>query len=174
MMGEGLVENSTELSSSFVIMNPVDEDAAVESTEDAEERFFRIPIVRMRDDENGGHRLEESEGVECMSESFIRQRYGVDPHHLREFRVSGNAMRDTIRAGDRLLVEVDGCESLVDGEICLVSSPTGVLVRRMGLRGDAIVLLADNSSVPDQEVQHDQWREKYKLLARVLEVVRPI
>lgn len=146
----------------------------VEASEHSEERFFRIPIVQIQEDEDGRCRLTEREGVGGLKDSFIQQRYGVEPSRLRELRVAGNAMEETIRPGDRVLVEIEGDGSLVDGEICLVESPTGVLLRRIHLQGDTLGLVADNSTVPDQEVSREDWKEKYQLLARVLEVVRSL
>lgn len=144
------------------------------STERSVGQFCRIPVIQIRKDETEGWRFEEMGAVQKLSETFVRQRYGVDPSRLREFRVSGNAMEATIRPGDRLLVAVGGRSSLVDGEICLVSSPTGVLVRRVSLRGPDVVLAADNASVSDQKVDREEWRDAYRPLARILEVLRPL
>lgn len=144
------------------------------STESSVGHFFRIPVIQIRKDETDRWHLEETGAVQKVSAPFVRQRYGVDPAQLREFRVSGNAMESTIRPGDRLLVAVGEGASLVDGEICLVSSPNGVMVRRVSLRGTDVVLVADNESVSDQEIDREQWRDAYRPLARILEVLRPL
>jgi phage repressor protein C with HTH and peptisase S24 domain len=174
-MLDGTVAEHTDSSATFVLDRHPDADSdVVVLSEQSEERFFRIPIVRVRQDEQGDRTLEETEGVECLSESFIRDRYGVEPQHLREFRVSGNAMADTIRPGDRVIVEVGGCDSLVDGQVCLLGVSAGILIRRVTLQADSIVLAADNSNVPRQEVSREEWVEQYDPIARVLEVVRPL
>ena len=175
MMDESVTADVSDSSSTVVLENePNPEPQTVVADDQSEERFFRIPIVRFRGDDDGTHHLEETAGITCLSESFIQQRYGVDPRRLREVRVSGNAMTETIRPGDRVFVEVMDGGLPVGGRVCVLRVPTGILVRRVALQGDSIVLVADNASVPSQEVSREQWENEYESLALVLEVVRSL
>lgn len=175
MMKDDYVPSSSNSSTTRV--NPTQMDKGNSTTVESansETEFFRIPILRIRKDENDIYRLDESEGIACLSKAFVHQQYGTDVRRLREFRLSGNAMTETIRPGDRLLVEMFDSESLIDGEIYLVKGATGVLVRRVNLRGDAIALTADNSSTPDLDVDLETWEEAYRPFARILEVIRSL
>jgi len=173
MMVESAVENPSDSVTAFVVDHASSRDPSEgESGKQSGERFYCIPVVRLRLDESGDRQLKETEGVTCLSESFIQQRYGADPLRLREFRFTGNAMGDTIRPGDRVLVEIGEEGSLVDGEVYLLRTPTGVLIRRTNLQGNGIVLVADNPSVPAQEVSKEEWEEKYQSLGCILEVTQ--
>lgn len=143
------------------------------SMEHVGERFFCLPVVRTRTND-AGLRLEDRKGGTCLSETFVEQHFGIHPERLREFRVSGNAMAETIRPGDRLILDIGGCESVIDGEICLVAGRAGVMLRRIQLTGDGVILSADNQTVDDQHVRTKDWENVYRPLAKVLEIIRTV
>lgn len=136
--------------------------------------LHRIPLVRPVTDEDGTLKLKEMGSAEWLSTSFIREVYGVDPEHLKSFRVSGNAMNDTLQPGERVRGTLWRGESLTDGAIYLLHGPTGVIARRVHLQGDTIRLSAENADVPDQAVPRADWHDGFRPLARILAVLRAV
>jgi len=136
--------------------------------------LHRIPLVQVTSDDENALRLEEMGAAEWLSESFIREVYGVAPSQLKSFRVSGNAMSGLIEPGERVRGILWKGESLRDGAVYLLQAPTGVIVRRLLLSPEAIQLTAENASVAPQEISQRTWRDNYRPLARVVEVLRAL
>jgi phage repressor protein C with HTH and peptisase S24 domain len=150
--------------------NPGD---ATDEQEGPETDHYPVPVVKVLVDGSGTVRFEETGAVHWLSNSFLDREYGVDPHHVRELRVSGLSLGDTIRPGDRVLVDSD-CGVLNDGSVLLLRGPLGLLIRRIGLRGETVVLRKDGADAPDQAVPLEEWTEKYHSLAQILEVRHPL
>jgi phage repressor protein C with HTH and peptisase S24 domain len=136
--------------------------------------LHRVPLTRIVVNDTNDLQLQEMEAAEWLSESFIREVYGVTPDHLKNFRVSGNAMQDLIEPGERVRGVLWRGESLNDGAIYLLHAAAGVIVRRVHLQGETIHLSAANPEVPTQEVSKQEWREHFRPLARIVEVLRPL
>lgn len=136
------------------------------------ERFYQIPVVRVRESKDGPELVEDQNGPHWLSESYIRRTYGIAPARLREFQVTGNTMENTIRSGDWVLVGMWNRDCLVDGAVCLIRGPSGLLIRRIRLCGPMVVLAADNTSVPDLEIKREQWNHEYEPLGSILAVMR--
>lgn len=136
--------------------------------------IHRVPLVRVTVNEDGAPQLEEIEAAEWLSASYIRRVYGVPPDQLKGFRISGNSMQSTIRPGERVRAALWRGESLTDGAVYLIYSRAGVIVRRVHLNGDEIVLGADHAGTEDLHYEADQWTERVRPIARVLEVVRSL
>lgn len=173
MLADELTGEDVGEDTAFVVeRDAFEHGGATTSTTPSGERFVRIPVVCVGANDAGGPGLVDRKGVVFLSETFIDERYGVQPDRLREFRVSGDAMAATIVPGDRLILDVGGCESVIDGEICLVASSAGVLIRRIRMTGNGVTLVADNEQVDDQDLSLERWEETYRPLARVLEIDR--
>lgn len=134
----------------------------------------RIPFVRVTADDAGSPVLEEVGTAEWMSQSFIRQAYGIPPEELKAFRKSGDSMAETIRPGERLRGTLWKGESLTDGAVYLVYTPKGVILRRLYLRDDTITMTADNPEVPNRATGTEKWPGVFRPVARILEVVRSL
>lgn len=136
--------------------------------------LHRIPLVQITADDENDLRLEEMGAAEWLSEAFIREVYGVAPSQLKSFRVPGNAMSGVIEPGERVRGILWQGESLRDGAVYFLQAPTGIIVRRLHLSPEAIQLTAENTSVSPQEVSQRAWRDNYRPLARVVEVLRAL
>jgi len=140
----------------------------VEGAVDLEVAFFG-------QEEDGSPRLKDVEIEEWLSESLIRQTYGVDPSILRVFRVSGDAMKKILCPGDRIRAALWQGEALTEGSIYLFyQDPGGVLVRRVWIDGNQVRLVAEHSEVPALTLEAGSWSDDFRPVARVLEVIRPL
>ncbi|PSQ96207.1 MAG: hypothetical protein BRD55_07060 [Bacteroidetes bacterium SW_9_63_38] len=135
--------------------------------------LHRVPIVRIVN-EAKALQLQEMEAAEGLSESLIREVYGVPPDHLKTFHISGNAMQDLVDPGDRVRGVLWDGEPLSDGAIYLLHGPAGTIVRRVHLQDETIHLSAASSEVLDQEISQQEWREHVRPLARIVEVLRSV
>jgi phage repressor protein C with HTH and peptisase S24 domain len=136
--------------------------------------LHRIPLVQVTVNDEGAPRLQEMGAAEWLGESFIREVYGVAPDQLKNFRISGNAMSGVIAPGERVRAILWQGESLRDGAVYLLHAPTGVVVRRLHVAPESIRLTAEQDSVSPQEVPHRTWRDDYRPLARLVEVIRAL
>lgn len=139
-----------------------------------EGQLHQIPLVRIREDPDEGLQLIETDRSEWVSYPFIQREYGVRPELLRDFRISGDSMVDTIRPGDRVRAVLWDCLTPNDGTVCFLRGPVSLLLRRIRLKDETVLLVADNPEVPDQEVSQEKWLNDYEPIARVLEVRRAL
>lgn len=145
-----------------------------ETIEGPDEPLHRVPLVRVEIGDEGPF-LKEVGTAEWLTESFVRDVYGVEPGRLKGFRVSGDAMKKSLQAGDRTRGVLWRGESLTDGSIyVLYSEPGGVIYRRVRFDGDQIRLVADHPDVPNRTVEVDVWHKRYRPVAHVLELVRAV
>lgn len=142
--------------------------------EGPDDTLHRVPLVQVTVDDEDSLRLKEIGTGEWLSETFIQSVYGVAPDQLKSFRVSGNAMSGTVEPGERVRGVLWRGESMIDGSIYLLHGPTGVILRRIHLKADTLLLAAENGTVPTQDVPHREWREDYRPLARIVEVLRSV
>lgn len=105
-----------------------------------------------------------------MNYSFIQQEYGVRPELLRDVRISGDSMVGTIRPGDRARMVLWDCKTPNDGTVYFLR----LLFRRVRLKDQAVMLMANNPEVPNQEIPRKKWVEGYEPIACVLEVQRAL
>lgn len=172
MLGGTVVSSPTRSSDTPEIP---EERPSVSSSKNApDSQFHQIPLVRIREDPDGTLRLVETNRSEWVSDAFIREEYGVRPALLRDFRISGDSMVDTIRPGDRLRAVLWNCRAPNDGTICILRGPVSLMVRRFRLMDEGVLLVADNPDVSDQKISPEKWEEDYEPIARVLEVRRAL
>lgn len=175
LTGEGsLLRSEEDPSPAPVPIKPPPHGAAPSKVEGPDGPLYRVPLLRMTIDEAGSPHLEDVDTLEWLSEPRIRNMYGVPPEQLAGFRISGNAMVDTIRPGDRVRCVLWQGESLSEGCIYLIQTPSGATVRRLKLTGHNKRLTADNEDISDLEVNREEWDETFRPVARVLEVIRSL
>lgn len=137
-------------------------------------RVHEVPLVRIQEEPDNTLRLIETGQSEWVRDSFIQEEYGVRPALLRDFRIFGDSMADTIRPGNRVRAVLWDCRSPNDGTICIFQSPISLLIRRVRLKDEAVALVADNPDVPDQKIGPEKWETEYEPIARILEVRRAL
>ena len=143
-------------------------------------QYYPVPLVEVRMGDEGTVFLAKIGDPEWLSGSFIRHQYGIEPGRLRTFRVSCNWMADTIRPGDRIRMGVLDSDrphgEILPGHVYVLFGPGGVFTARICETDETsdILLVGDNPEVDDRQVSSQQWREAYRPIARVLEVVRPL
>lgn len=135
-------------------------------------RFHRVPLVQIHKDAERTFRLVDIGTTEWVSDTFTRREHGVRPELIRDFRISGDSMIDTIRPGDRVRGVLWKDHSLSDSSICILQGPMSSLVRRVRVRDRTIILVADNPDVPDLELEPEQWNDDYNPIAHILEISR--
>jgi phage repressor protein C with HTH and peptisase S24 domain len=172
LSGEGHLMQST---SDFFTPLPLIEAMGPAEIDGPDEVLVRIPLVRVVAGTGEGPWLEEIGAPEWLPKTFVRQTYGVDPDLLKGFRISGDAMQDALRPGDRVRGALWQGDSLIDGSIYLLyREPGGVIVRRVRFVGDEVLLTADHPDVPDLEIDTDRWTQTFRPVAQVLEYVRAL
>ena len=175
LTGSGtMLDETARIPSSLDKNSPPDGQDSRSVTQDSTPHFHEIPLVRIREDRTGALQLIETDGAEWISESFIREEYGVRPELLRDFPISGDSMLDTIRPGDRVRGVLWNCRAPNDGTICILRGPISLMVRRVRLRNEHVLLIADNPDVSDLKINMNQWEETYEPIARILEVRRAL
>lgn len=159
-------QNST---SPLPVVGPTNSDEP-----DVQESLQRVPLVRVEAGDGDRPVLREVGGAEWLSASFVRRSYGVEPDRLKSFRVSGNAMEDALRAGDRVRGALWQGESLTDGAIYLIYREPGTILRRVHLSGERIRLIGEHPDVEPIAIRRDEWRADFRPIAQMMEVVRAL
>jgi transcriptional regulator with XRE-family HTH domain len=136
--------------------------------------LHRVSLVRVTTDQDGNPQLEEIDTVEWMDPASIQRMYGVPPDQLKGFRISGDAMMETIPPGSQVLGALWRGESLVDGSIYLFYCMRGVIVRRVRRTESTLVLSAEQADVPDLSFDVDSWTNQLRPITHLLEVARPL
>lgn len=149
-------------------------DKSDDKIDRSEEQFYRIPLLAIREDPDRGVQLVETGMEEWIPEGFIRKEYGVAPELLRDFRVTGDSMAETLRPGDRVRAVLWEDQVLTDGALYLVRTADTFLIRRVRRREEEVVLVADHPDVADRAVPQEEWESEFTLVARILEVVRSL
>lgn len=171
LTGEGQMLRSD---SDFFTPLPIHTMGATE-IDGPEEILVRVPLVRVVSGEDGDPHLKETGSPEWLPKGFIQQNYGVEPSLLKGFRVSGDAMQTSLRAGDRVRCALWDGDSLLDGAIYLLyRKPAGIIFRRIRFNGDEVLLTAENPEVPDRSVEIGNWTQSFRPIAQILECVRPL
>lgn len=153
---------------------PVQDSVRPKTIEGPEEPLHRVPLVRVEVGDEGPY-LRESGSAEWLTESFVRDVHGVDPDHLKCFKVSGDAMEGSLQAGDRTRGVLWRGESLNDGSVYVIySNLGGVIYRRVRFNEQTVKLVASNPNVSDQTIEADAWQERFRPVAHIVEVVRAI
>lgn len=157
-------------------LRTIDDEVAAE-LKDLGIRLVWVPNVRVEASAGAGYVVhtedELEEGGVWMSETYIRREYGVAPQRIRSMKVRGDSMIDTINPGERVRVALHDGDRLRDSAIYVISTPTGLVVKRLVLGATHIVLASDNPAKDDWEVEPEEW-EKFRPVALVLEVIRPL
>jgi transcriptional regulator with XRE-family HTH domain len=157
-------------------------------------QFYPIPVVKPRL-EDGTLHLDEIGEPEWVSAQAIRSHYNGSPDQLRTFVVPSRRMAPTIRPDERarglLLMSTVPPEAISDGEVYLIHSTDQVFVTRLYRkrtdrtgsdeaasgdehRDEEILLSGDNPEVTDAVVTLEEWRDTFRVVAKLVEIRRPL
>lgn len=168
-------------SSSEPVIHKSGNGASVAQLREDQGQYCSVPFVQVQFGAEDDVQLNHTGEWGVLRRERILHQYGVDLGRLRGFRVSCNRMADTLRPGDQalgaLLPADVRIERITGGTVCLVSGPEGVIGTRLfrdDEEKDSVVLVADNPDVNDVELSLKQWKEAYRPVARLLEVLRPL
>jgi phage repressor protein C with HTH and peptisase S24 domain len=109
-----------------------------------------------------------------FSENFLRNMLSiVDFKGLHIITAVGDSMQSTIYDGDKLFVLPLKDTNVSDGGVYVISTPFGVLVKRIYLYPveNKIILHSDNPNIKD-EVLEGEITQKVKFLGRVVGILR--
>jgi phage repressor protein C with HTH and peptisase S24 domain len=175
LTGEGKMLQSTAKGLSPLPLTPHMGPSTVELDDNPGDILHRIPLVRVAAADDGTPRLEEKGSAEWLSQSYIEKAYGVEPDLLKSFRVSGDAMRESLRAGDRVRSVLWKGEYLGDGSIYIFyHHPGTVLFRRVRFDGGHVLLTAEHPDLSEISVEAGAWNERLRPIAQVLECIRAL
>ena len=142
--------------------------------EGPEGTLHRVPLVQVTADEDGNPQLDEISTAAWLAPDFVQQNYGVPAAQLKEFRITGNAMVDTIQPGNRVRGALWSGECLTEGAIYLFHGTSGLIARRVRVSSESLLLVADHPDVPNLSFDASTWTDRLLPIARILEVVRPL
>lgn len=95
------------------------------------------------------------------------QKYGINPDHVRRFRVSGDSMEPLLFARDTILVNLDETE-VIDGRLYALRYGDQLRVKYLSKRIDGtLVLRSVNPSYKDEEVSAELANEHITIIGRV-------
>jgi len=171
LTGEGPIARA---SSGFAQPLPLVSEKKPAQIDSPDGTLYRVPLVRVTADGNGTPQLEEVSTVDWMDEASIQWRYGAPPDQLKGFRISGDAMTETLSPGSRVIGALWRGESLVDGAVYLFYCTSGVLVRRVRLKEDTVMLTAEQSGAPDLSFDVGVWSDQLRPIAHLLEAIRSL
>jgi phage repressor protein C with HTH and peptisase S24 domain len=108
------------------------------------------------------------------SADYLQRLYGVRPERLCVMRVTGDSMENTLEPGQQIVLARWNGEDLRDGTIYCLYGPGGFMLRRLRFsqrKGkDMIEISSENDSTEDWWSGIEEFKKKYVLLARGLEV----
>ena len=110
----------------------------------------------------------------AFSENFLRNMLNIiDFAGLHIITAVGDSMQPTVFDGDRLFVLPIRDHDLKDGGVYVISTPFGVLVKRVYIYPveEKIILHSDNPDIKD-EVLEGEIMEKVKFIGRVVGILR--
>ncbi len=110
----------------------------------------------------------------AFSENFLRNMLNIiDFTGLHIITAVGDSMQPTVFDGDRLFVLPIRDHDLKDGGVYVISTPFGVLVKRVYIYPveEKIILHSDNPDIKD-EVLEGEIMEKVKFIGRVVGILR--
>ena len=171
LTGEGSVARST--SSSAQPLSVVREETPSE-IEGPDGSLHRISLVSVTENEDGDPYIEEIGTADWLEGAVIERTYGVPPNRLMDFRISGDAMADTILPGDWVRGTPWRGGGLVDSAVYLFYTDSGLLVRRVRMGTDELRLTAENSAVSDLTFDADAWSDQLRPVAHLLQVIRSL
>ena len=95
------------------------------------------------------------------------QKYGINPEHVRRFRVSGDSMIPMLYPRDTILVNTDET-NIVDGKLYAIRYGDELRVKYLSRRLDGtIVLRSVNPSYKDEEVSPELADQHISIIGRV-------
>lgn len=97
------------------------------------------------------------------------QKYGMNPAHVRRFRVSGDSMEPAMYARDTILVNLDET-NIVDGKTYAIRYGDELRVKKMYRRIDGTLILRSvNPAYKDEEISPDLAEAHITIIGRVRE-----
>lgn len=119
----------------------------------------------------GAGRVAQYELVEDEEPATYRlswfQKYGINPDHVRRFRVTGDSMEPMLFARDTILVNQDETE-VVDGRLYALRYGDQLRVKYLSRRIDGtLVLRSVNPAYKDEVVSAEMVNEHITVLGRV-------
>jgi phage repressor protein C with HTH and peptisase S24 domain len=95
------------------------------------------------------------------------QKYGINPDHVRRFRVAGDSMEPMLYANDTILVNM-GETNIIDGRTYAIRYGDELRVKKMFRRLDGtLVLRSFNQAYKDEEVPPELVNEHITVIGRV-------
>lgn len=128
--------------------------------------------------------VDEDDSGMIVSEQQARSGFGVPAERLHTIRARGDSMIPTIFPGDEVFVaRVDAGSLLVDGAVYAISSPDGVLIKRLRFSVDYtdeqrpkrwVHIVSDNPDVENYKVPAEVFERDYRVVAAFLKVNRSL
>lgn len=95
------------------------------------------------------------------------QKYGINPEHVRRFRVSGDSMVPMLYPRDTILVNTDET-NIVDGKMYAIRYGDELRVKYLSRRLDGTIILRSvNPAYKDEEVGPELAQEHISVIGRV-------
>lgn len=95
------------------------------------------------------------------------QKYGINPQHVRRFRVSGDSMEPMLFARDTILVNMDET-NVIDGKMYAIRYGDELRVKYLSRRLDGTMILRSiNPNYKDEEVSPELAGEHISVIGRV-------
>lgn len=95
------------------------------------------------------------------------QKYGINPDHVRRFRVTGDSMEPLLFVRDTILVNLDETD-IVDGRLYAIRYGDQLRVKYLSKRLDGtLVLRSVNPAYKDEEVSAELANEHVTVIGRV-------
>lgn len=131
-----------------------------------------VYVPESRIEFSGGHGrtaefgiIEDQEPASYRSSWF--QKYGINPDHVRRFRVSGRSMEPMLYARDTILVNTDET-NIVDGRLYAIRYGDDLRVKFLSRRLDGTLILRSvNPDYKDEEVPAELANEHISVIGRV-------
>lgn len=137
--------------------------------DDVPDDMVLVPESRIKFAAGDGHlnyELVEDEEPATYRRSWF-QKYGINPDHVRRFRVTGDSMEPLLFARDTILVNLDETQ-IVDGRLYAIRYGDQLRVKYLNRRLDGtLVLRSVNPSYRDEEVPAELANEHITVIGRV-------
>lgn len=142
---------------------------AYDGDDDVPEDVVLVPESRIEFAAGNGHvnyELVEDEEPATYRRSWF-QKYGINPDHVRRFRVAGDSMEPLLYARDTILVNLDETQ-VVDGRLYALRYGDQLRVKYLSKRLDGTLILRSvNPAYRDEEVPAELANEHITVIGRV-------
>lgn len=122
--------------------------------------------------EHGWEELNESVPAYYREDFFVK--HGLKPERCRRIKVVGDSMSPTLSDGDTILFEDREpvtLDMIRDGAIYVLSTDTGLKVKRLSVSKSGLIIRSDNPNYPDETYSREE-QSVIRIYGRVFEVSR--